>query len=303
MAFPTETVYGLGALALEPAAVARIYAAKQRPRSSPLIAHVESVAQARGLVAEWPEAAQRLADAFWPGPLTLVLPRAACVPDALTGGLDLVGVRQPAHPVALALIRAVGAPLAAPSANLFMQVSPTTAAHVAEGLGAAVDIILDGGPCVVGIESSVLKLHNNTATLLRPGAIARGLIEQVLGAPVSLAAPASSGSHEAPGMHARHYAPRTPLMLWQPGQALPPGRGVLLVWSNATASASNRLNVQTEVEVSRMPGHADEYARLLYARLHALDAERWSWIAVELPPAGPEWAAVQDRLQRAAQSA
>src|SRR5690606_36650727 len=140
----TETVYGLGALALDPDAVAKIYAAKRRPRSSPLIAHVDSIAQARGLVREWPDAAQRLAHAFWPGPLTLVLPRAPHVPDALTGGLDRLGVRQPGHPVALQLIRAVGAPLAAPSANPFMQLSPTTAEHVARGLGDAAAMILDG---------------------------------------------------------------------------------------------------------------------------------------------------------------
>lgn len=303
VAFPTETVYGLGALALDPVAVSKIYAAKGRPRSSPLIAHVESIAQARSLVSEWPEMAQKLVDAFWPGPLTLVLPRAACVPDGLTGGLDLVGVRQPAHPVALALIRAVGAPLAAPSANPFMQLSPTTALHVEEGLGSAVDIILDGGPCAVGIESSVLKLQDGVATLLRPGAIPRVLIEQVLGAPVQQAQTSTSGAHESPGMHARHYAPRTPLMLWQRGQALPPGRGVLLMRGDAAGSEPDAAGLSAQAALSHMPAQAEEYARLLYARLHALDAAHHDWIAVELPPTAPEWAAVHDRLQRAAQGA
>lgn len=301
VAFPTETVYGLGALALDTNAISKVYAAKRRPRSSPLIAHVESVEQARSLVSEWPEAAQKLVDAFWPGPLTLVLPRAECVPDGLTGGLDLVGVRQPAHPVALALIRAVGAPLAAPSANPFMQLSPTTALHVEAGLGATVDIILDGGPCAVGIESSVLKLHDGIATLLRPGAIPRALIEQVLGVPVQHAQASASGAHESPGMHARHYAPRTPLMLWQCGQALPPGNGVLLTMGATYGNAADAVGLSTHAALSPMPAQASDYARLLYARLHTLDAAHHDWIAVELPPATPEWAAVHDRLQRAAQ--
>lgn len=299
VAFPTETVYGLGALALDADALARIYAAKQRPRSSPLIAHVSSVEQARELVREWPDGAQRLVEAFWPGPLTLVLPKNENVPDALTAGLERVGIRQPAHPVALALIGAVGAPVAAPSANPFMQLSPTTAEHVAKGLGVAGLLILDGGACAHGIESSVLRIDAEGATLLRPGAIPRGLIEQVLGAPVQQVQASAQGAHESPGMHARHYAPRTPLMLWRRGQALPPGRGVLAL---AESSTSRPEGVTPDVELSLMPIQAAEYARLLYARLHALDAANHDWIAVELPPTAPEWAAVHDRLQRAAQS-
>jgi L-threonylcarbamoyladenylate synthase len=294
VAFPTETVYGLGALALDPAAVAKIYAAKQRPRSSPLIAHVASLEQARSLVREWPEAAARLAAAFWPGPLTLVLPRAESVPDALTGGLDRIGVRMPAHPVALALIQAVGQPLAAPSANLFMQLSPTSAAHVEAGLGERIGMILDGGDCVHGIESTVLRIDADGARVLRPGAIPVAVLEQVLGARVAaLTAPeASAVAHESPGQHARHYAPRTPLMLWQNGQALPPGRGVLLALGE-----SSPINGPLQLT---MPADASAYARCLYAELHRLDAEGLPWIAVELPPATPDWAAVHDRLQRAA---
>ncbi|WP_395788837.1 L-threonylcarbamoyladenylate synthase [Aquimonas sp.] len=294
VAFPTETVYGLGALALDPAAVAKIYAAKQRPRSSPLIAHVASIEQARSLVHEWPETAARLAAAFWPGPLTLVLPRAELVPDALTGGLDRIGVRMPAHPVALALIEAVGQPLAAPSANLFMQLSPTSAAHVEAGLGERIGMILDGGDCVHGIESTVLRIDADGARVLRLGAIPVAMLEQVLGTRVaaSTTPAASAVAHESPGQHARHYAPRTPLMLWQNGQALPPGRGVLLALGE-----SNPINGPLQLT---MPAEASAYARRLYAELHRLDAEGLQWIAVELPPAAPDWAAVHDRLQRAA---
>lgn len=293
VAMPTETVYGLGARALDPAAVQRVYAAKQRPATSPLIAHVESTEQARSLLLEWPESAQRLADAFWPGPLTIVLPKAAHVPDALSGGGPRLGVRVPAHPVALALIRALGEPIAAPSANRFMQLSPTRAEHVQRGLGDAVDLIIDGGDCAYGIESTVIRLEHSGATLLRPGAIPAALIERVLGAPLlrPAAADAKPGvAQDSPGLHLRHYAPRTPLLLWQPGQALPPGRGGLL------ALTSNTENVTPRIE---MPSDAAAYAQRLYSELHALDAAELDWIAVEAPPSDSAWAAVHDRLQRA----
>lgn len=294
VAMPTETVYGLGARALDPVAVARIYAAKQRPATSPLIAHVESIEQARSLLLEWPEEAQQLAEAFWPGPLTLVLPKAPHVPDALSGGGPRLGVRLPAHPVALALIKALGEPIAAPSANRFMQLSPTRAEHVERGLGDAVDLILDGGGCAFGIESTVVRLERDGATLLRPGAIPAALIENVLGQSLRRASTAeTSAGHaqDSPGLHLRHYAPRTPMFLYQRGQALPPGRGGMLALTTSRAEPACRM---------QMPEDAAEYARRLYAELHELDSAGLDWIAVEAPPADPSWAAVHDRLRRAA---
>lgn len=293
VAMPTETVYGLGARALDAAAVARVYSAKQRPATSPLIAHVDSIEQARSLLLEWPESAQRLAEAFWPGPLTMVLRKAAHVPDALSGGGPRLGVRLPAHPVALALIRALGEPIAAPSANRFMQLSPTRAEHVERGLGDAIDLILDGGDCAYGIESTVIRLDPEGATLLRPGAIPAALVEQVLGAPLRRPVQAENTpgiAQDSPGLHQRHYAPRTPLFLWQPGQALPPGRGGLLALSSVDAEAAQRV---------QMPEDALAYAQRLYTELHALDSAALDWIAVQAPPSDPAWAAVHDRLQRA----
>ncbi|SDD21678.1 L-threonylcarbamoyladenylate synthase [Aquimonas voraii] len=293
VAMPTETVYGLGARALDPTAVARVYAAKQRPPTSPVIAHVESIDQARSLLREWPQAAQRLAQAFWPGPLTLVLPKADHVPDVLTGGGPRLGVRLPSHPVALALIRALGEPIAAPSANRFMQLSPTRAEHVEHSLGDAVDLILDGGDCAYGIESTVVRIEPDGATLLRHGAIPAALLEQVLGAALKhppRPSNASGAVQDSPGQHQRHYAPRTPLFLWQRGQALPPGRGGML--------ALGEPPVQVQAKV-RMPKEAAAYAQRLYSELHTLDGASLDWIAVEAPPSDPAWAAVHDRLQRA----
>src|SRR5271155_916117 len=181
VAFPTETVYGLGASALDPQAIDKIFAAKGRPPSSPLIVHVSSIEMARGLVREWPERAEKLAAKFWPGPLTLVLPKQPHVPDRLTAGLDTVGIRMPAHPIAQALIREAGVPIAAPSANLFGALSPTSAHHVRDGLGNSVSMVLDGGRTTVGIESTVLSLAGPEAVLLRPGMVTQQEIEAVIG--------------------------------------------------------------------------------------------------------------------------
>jgi L-threonylcarbamoyladenylate synthase len=271
VAFPTETVYGLGANALDAAAVERIFAAKGRPRSSPLIVHVASVAMARKLAAEWPPAAEKLAARYWPGPLTLVVPKRAVIPDIVTAGLPTVALRMPAHPLALALIRAAGVPIAAPSANRFTELSPTTAAHIPQSLA---DYTLDGGPATVGIESTVLSLVG-TPTLLRPGTIPITELESVVG---PIAAPTVETPHASPGMHPRHYRPRTPLYL---GASTRPGRGVVL-----------RLGHE-------MPGDALAYAAALYETLHALDKEQLDWIAVETPPETPDWAGVLDRLRRA----
>src|ERR1700687_1833692 len=220
VAFPTETVYGLGANALDAEAVARIYAVKRRPGSSPLIVHVGSIEMAQSLVAKWPEIADRLARRFWPGPLTLVLEKQLekqpATPAIAPAAPPPVGLRMPAHPIALALIRAAGVPLAAPSANRFTELSPTTADHVRLSLGNDVDYVLDGGPCSVGIESTVLSLVEPMPTLLRPGGISRTELEAIAG-PVASASEvqtgAPAGAHPSPGMHPRHYSPRTPLLL------------------------------------------------------------------------------------------
>jgi L-threonylcarbamoyladenylate synthase len=289
VAFPTETVYGLGANALDSAAVARIYAAKGRPGTSPLIVHVSSVEMARGLTSVWPEAAAILAREYWPGPLTLVLPKNERVPEALTAGFQTVGLRWPAHPVAQALIEAAGLPVAAPSANRFTELSPTSAAHVERSLGQRVELILDGGPTQVGIESTVLSLAGEMPVLLRPGMITRGQLEKWIG-PVAVAGKIE-GAHPSPGMHERHYSPSTPLYLVQSEHELPTaGRGLYLSWGGAWGPAAEQLV---------MPRAAHEYAEALYAALHSADRGQWDWIAVERPPASEEWAGVLDRLQRA----
>jgi L-threonylcarbamoyladenylate synthase len=291
VAFPTETVYGLGANALDPAAVERIYRAKGRPPSSPLIVHVASIEMARGLVREWPDAADRLARRYWPGPLTLVLPKQPCVPDIVTAGLPTVAVRMPAHPMALALIREAGLPIAGPSANRFTELSPTTTEHVRKALGEAVDYILDGGPTTVGIESTVLSLAGERPMLLRPGMVSRADIEALVG-PISEGARVEEAAHPSPGMHPRHYRPATPLLLVADGRLPEAGRGAYL-WIRQKATAARTIS---------MPREAAAYAARLYETLHDLDEQGWDWIAAEAPPAGPEWAGIADRLRRAAGS-
>jgi L-threonylcarbamoyladenylate synthase len=276
VAFPTETVYGLGANALDPAAIEKIYAAKGRPPSSPLIVHVSSIEMARSLVREWPERAEQLARIFWPGPLTLVLPKKPHVPDRLTAGLDTVGVRMPAHPIAQELIREAGVPIAAPSANRFTELSPTSAQHVRDGLGSGVSMVLDGGPSKVGIESTVLSLAGPVAVLLRPGMVTQQEIEAVIG-PVKVLASAPGDAHSSPGLHARHYSPKTPLYLIETGRLPTSGRGIFI----------------------QMPADPRAYAAVLYERLHAADAQGWDWIALEHPPRTEEWSAICDRLERA----
>jgi len=277
VAFPTETVYGLGANALDSAAVERIFHAKGRPRHSPLIVHVDSVEMARRFVTEWPPAADILAQRYWPGPLTLVLPKSAEIPDIVTAGLATVGLRVPAHALALELIRAAGVPIAAPSANRFTELSPTAASHVSQSLA---EFVLDGGPAKVGIESTVLSLAG-VPTLLRPGVIPLPEIEVLIG-PVRLPEAPVAGPHASPGMHARHYRPRTPLFLLAANDASPAGKGEWL-----------RLGRE-------MPPTPRAYAAALYDALHRLDRQGLDWIAVERPPETPEWAGVLDRLTRAA---
>jgi L-threonylcarbamoyladenylate synthase len=283
--------------------VARIYSVKGRPGASPLIVHVASIEMAQSLVASWPEIADRLARRFWPGPLTLVLEKQSAIPAIVTAGLSTVGLRMPAHPVALALIQAAGIPLAAPSANRFTGLSPTTAEHVRSSLGNDVDYILDGGPCNVGIESTVLSLFGmqsgmqagSVPILLRPGGISRTELEAIVG-PTAPAQEVQAGIHPAPGMHPRHYSPRTTLYLATNGKLPDQGRdqerGVYLQHQHPPSRAS--------VAIHRMPQSAADYAAALYKVLHQVDAGNYEWIAVDLPPSTPEWEAIQDRLKRAA---
>jgi L-threonylcarbamoyladenylate synthase len=286
--FPTETVYGLGANALDAAAVDRIYEVKRRPRTSPLIVHVASVEMARDLVSEWPDTAEILSRRFWPGPLTLVLPKQRKIGDGLTAGLGTVGLRMPAHSVAAAFLEAAGVPVAAPSANRFTELSPTTAAHVAESLGKDVDLILDGGPTTVGIESTVLSLAQEVPLLLRPGMITREQLEEWIG-PVGVVEKVE-GAHPSPGMHERHYSPVTPLYLVETAGELPrEGRGAYLFLTQPSKHA----------KPVPMPHGAAEYATILYETLHQYDSGRYDWIAVERPPGTGEWSGVLDRLERA----
>ncbi len=287
VAFPTETVYGLGANAFDAAAVRRIYEAKGRPATSPLIVHVSSLAMARKVVAEWPEAAEKLAARYWPGPLTLVLPKSKRIPLEVTAGLNTVGVRMPAHPVALALMRRARMPLAGPSANRFTELSPVTAEQVRRGLGAAVDMVVDGGPCRVGIESTVLSLAGPEAVLLRPGMVSREQIETLIG-PVRLAGAVSDGeAHAAPGQHSRHYAPRVPLRLGAPVAAA----GTVYLWWAVERAAEYSV---------RMPKDPDRYAAMLYDTLHRADEMGVKEIVVEPVPFGSDWDGIRDRLGRAA---
>jgi L-threonylcarbamoyladenylate synthase len=307
VAFPTETVYGLGARALDPAALLRVFVAKGRPATHPLIAHVLGREDARALAAEWSDATDHLAAAFWPGPLTLVVPRAAGVPSELTGGGPSVGLRAPSHPVARALLHALGEPIAAPSANRYQTLSPTTAAHVAESLGDRVDMILDGGPCMDGIESTVVEMHPDGPRILRPGALDFPTLAAVEPrlldvAPVTIS---SDTAHPAPGMDRRHYAPRATLVLATTREAAVTEAlqraargeriGLLLLGPLDSSSPAGGPRVRALGPEPR------RYAHELFAALHEL--EDGDAILVEPVPAGPAWDAIRDRLQRGSEVA
>jgi L-threonylcarbamoyladenylate synthase len=280
--FPTETVYGLGANALDAAAVKRIFRLKGRPANSPLIVHVASPEHARELALEWPEAAEKLAREYWPGPLTIVLPKRSAVPDEVTAGLSTVGLRVPRHPVALELLRAAEVPIAAPSANRFTQLSPTTAQHVRETFGEQTPFLLDGGPCEVGLESTVIAVTQDGLEVLRPGiAFVADAVES---------GEQAGASHRSPGQHKKHYSPRTRVLLVSHGRLPEQGRGAYL-WTRHEAAAARLV---------QMPASPEAYAVQLYGRLHELDRDGFDWIAVELPPETREWAAIRDRLTRAA---
>jgi L-threonylcarbamoyladenylate synthase len=293
VAFPTETVYGLGGDATNERAVAAIFEAKGRPQFNPLISHVLGPDEAKRLV-RWSDTADRLAARFWPGPLTLVLPRAKDSPIALlaTAGLDTVAVRAPAHPVAQALIRAVGRPLAAPSANRSGAVSPTRVEHVAESLGDRVKMILDGGPCAVGLESTVLDLTTAPPTLLRPGGATREAIEAVIG-PIALsdAIPSGNSARKSPGQLKSHYAPARPVRL--NASTVAADEGLLAFGRSVPSGALITLNLSPGGELA-------EAAANLFVMLRALDRPGISRIAVMPIPETGLGLAINDRLRRAA---
>lgn len=303
VAFPTETVYGLGANALDPAAVARIYEAKGRPSYNPLIVHVANAEAARQLVTHWPAEAERLAQRWWPGPLTLVLPKVPGIPIAVTAGLATVALRVPAHPVAHALLERAGVPLAAPSANRSGEVSPTTAAHVERSLGERVPLILDAGPTTVGIESTVLDLSGARPVLLRPGMISQEALTEVLG-PIELARSVATreSARPSPGMLDRHYAPRAAVILYQDPSEPQVGEALAAARAAGTPSASLHWSGKTIPAdlLERLPAEPEGYARELYGALHRMDDQSASVILVEQPPVGSAWDAIRDRLARAA---
>jgi L-threonylcarbamoyladenylate synthase len=298
VAFPTETVYGLGADAANPAAVARIFAAKGRPADHPLIVHLPDASHLERWAREIPETAHALAKAFWPGPLTLILKRRPGVSNAITGGQDTVGLRVPSHPLALDLLRAFDSGIAAPSANRYGHISPTTAQHVRDELGDAVAMILDGGPCQVGIESTIVDLTGPRAVILRPGMVGALELGRVLGRTPGMGgganAPRVSGSLEA------HYAPRTSLAL------LPPD---IVIFAVRESLADNeRLGViapmvcplsDERIVWRQIAGEPAAFAHDIYALLRELDGLQCARIVVQKPPQGENWRAVNDRLQRA----
>ena len=295
VAFPTETVYGLGADGLNPEAVARIYAAKGRPTTNPVILHVDGVASARALVSHWPHEAKLLVERFWPGPLTLVLPASEAVPAIVRAGGPSVALRCPAHPVALALIRATGRPLAAPSANRSQHLSPTLAEHVASSLGEAVDLILDGGPTAAGLESTILDLSSGQPRILRPGPVTPAEITAIIGPVVLWEGVAPAGEIQpAPGMAERHYAPRARLELVARGAGLKASVGRV-----AYVGLGSLPALPEGVQGILLPLDAELVGTRIYALLHELDDEGFERVVMEQPPEDEAWLALRDRLWRA----
>jgi L-threonylcarbamoyladenylate synthase len=304
VAFPTETVYGLGADASNSDAVRRIFQAKGRPADHPLIVHIPSADSLNDWALTVPDAAKQLAARFWPGPLAMILNKRPEVPLIVTGGQQTVGLRMPDHPVALRLLRAFGGGIAAPSANRFCRISPTQAAHVEEELGDAVDLILDGGACQVGVESTIVDLSGNRPKLLRPGHITRLEIEAVLQTELIIVSPQSEQTNQqevrAPGMMAVHYAPSTMAMLCPADrlteiiQELTLREKRIGILAYNLDQAENRLT-----RVIRMPEQAEDYAQALYTSLRELDSLQLDMILVEKPPNTEAWQAINDRLCKA----
>ena len=308
IAMPTETVYGLAADASNPDAVKRIFKIKGRPVDHPLIVHIADESQMSYWAREVPKPAKLLAKHFWPGPLTLILPRSQHVSDVVTGGQDTVGLRVPDHPVALALLRALGstAALAAPSANRYGRISPTTAEHVREELGKSVDMILDGGPCQVGLESTIVSCIDNTVTVLRPGGIPLAALEEVLQQKIAVM-DSTESKIRVSGSLLSHYAPVTPLEVlpredfWQRACTLEAQglRVATLEWSAPDAVHSKHERIVR----TTMPANAVAYGQLLYATLRQLDHAQFDRMIAEAPPQTTEWLAVTDRLRRASYQA
>lgn len=322
VAFPTETVYGLGANALDPEAVKKIFQAKGRPRGNPLIVHVAAIRQARELVANWPLAADVLARKLWPGPLTVILPRAPVIPDEVTSGLSNVALRVPAHPIALALIEASETPLAAPSANLSGRPSPTQAAHVWTDLAGKIDLILDGGPADLGVESTILDLSGPCPVLLRPGGIAREEIEKIIQTQVEIHPAVLGGKFEGeegelapcPGTKFKHYAPEACVLMVMGS----PEEQVIKIKNYLIANPGSRVGVLATVEnfpaykESPVPpaylavlgprNHFEEIATRLFGALRACDQAGVDVVLVETIPAVGIGLAVMNRLRRAAEN-
>lgn len=329
VAFPTETVYGLGANALDAAAVQQIFAAKGRPANNPIIVHVADAVAAEQLAAHWPEGAAQLAAQFWPGALTLVLPKRPEVPEIVSAGGPTVGLRVPGHRVALALLESAGIPIAAPSANRSTAVSPTTAEHVLGGLDGRVDLILDAGPTEGGLESTVLDLTVDPPRVLRPGLVTVRQLQEVIGQ-VAIAdrwvthgpnseEPAAEPSEEpaekplqepfaeplrSPGMLARHYAPRAKVICIDKENETRMleklARGSSLGWLRLPGRPAREFSEAANIKVIEMPPDATGYAARLYAALHELDGAGVEYIVVDSPPHDDAWLAIHDRLRRAA---
>jgi L-threonylcarbamoyladenylate synthase len=318
VAFPTETVYGLGADAANPAAVERIFAVKGRPRNHPLIVHLGEATAIKAWAAEVPPDAWILAEAFWPGPLTLILPRAPHVPDAVTGGVGTVGLRVPAQPLALELLDAFGGGIAAPSANRFGRVSPTTAIHVRADLGVDVDLILDGGPCAVGVESTIVDLSRGVPRVLRFGGIGVEALAEVLGHPVDarvatggsgndphVESPASDfGAVPAPGMLPSHYAPEATVEVVAADSVAARARALLAEDRRVGVLAPRRIEgLPAGTDALPPAGGAAAYAQCLYQRLREADRRGLDVLLAVPPPENGIGAAVADRLRRAASTA
>lgn len=298
VSFPTETVYGLGADAQNDNALARVFSVKGRPADHPLIVHVAAPAMLEGYARDIPEAAWRLAECFWPGPLTLILKREKGVSDLVTGGQDAVGLRVPSHPLAQSLLAAFGRGIAAPSANRFGRVSPTRAAHVIQEFGDRIDYVLDGGACTVGLESTIVDLSGQRPRLLRPGAITPAALAGVLG---ELPQPTTASGPRVPGTLASHYAPRTPLRL------VDGSRLERTIEQHSGTARSIAVMAMRDCRRNRpylswktMPPTHEEYGRVLFACMREIDEEGHDCLVIERPPLTPEWEAIHDRLTRAA---
>ncbi len=278
---PTETVYGIAADATNRSAILETFRLKRRPAENPLIVHVASLDAARSLVRSLPEAAEGLAESFWPGPLTLVLPKADCIPPEATGGLDTVAIRVPRSPEALSILREAAMAVTAPSANAFMSLSPTRAEHISLEILAGLECVIDGGPCEFGVESTVVDCCGPTPTILRPGGIPRSRIASVLGIEIAVV---ESAEHRSPGAYKRHYAPRTPVRLVEKLGPRDAGIGF--------GEPQNGSQIQ-------LPSEPAGYARRLYAALYELDRLNLPAISIERPPDTEEWEAVRDRLTKA----